>query len=72
MIRCQNLRRRCNRFGVKEKGLRFGGIAGYWATIEAQAFAYLAVRTLQGLPITFPQTTGVAAPMPGGVVAQPN
>ncbi len=27
-------------------------------SIEAQAFAYLAVRTLNGLPITFPQTTG--------------
>ena len=37
---------------------------------EAQAFAYLAVRTLQGLPITFPLTTGVATPMPGGVIAK--
>ncbi len=27
--------------------------------IEAQAFAYLAVRSLRGLPITFPTTTGV-------------
>jgi anhydro-N-acetylmuramic acid kinase len=39
--------------------------------LEAQAFAYLAVRTLHGLPITFPGTTGVARPMTGGVVAQP-
>jgi anhydro-N-acetylmuramic acid kinase len=39
--------------------------------LEAQAFAYLAVRTLRGLPITFPGTTGVARPMTGGVVAQP-
>lgn len=39
--------------------------------IEAQAFAYLAVRTLNGLPITFPHTTGVAAPMRGGVIARP-
>ena len=39
--------------------------------IEAQAFAYLAVRTLNGLPITFPHTTGVAAPMCGGVIAKP-
>jgi anhydro-N-acetylmuramic acid kinase len=37
--------------------------------LEAQAFAYLAVRTLHGLPITFPSTTGVAQPMTGGVVA---
>jgi len=40
--------------------------------IEAQAFAYMAVRSLRGLPITFPTTTGVPAPMTGGVVAQPH
>jgi anhydro-N-acetylmuramic acid kinase len=40
-------------------------------SIEAQAFAYLAVRTLNGLPLTFPTTTGVAAPLPGGIIARP-
>ena len=35
--------------------------------IEAQAFAYLAVRSRLGLPLTFPGTTGVAAPLTGGV-----
>lgn len=40
-------------------------------SIEAQAFAYLAVRTLNGLPITFPLTTGVKQPMAGGMVARP-
>jgi anhydro-N-acetylmuramic acid kinase len=39
--------------------------------LEAQAFAYLAVRTLRGLPITFPTTTGGARPMSGGIVATP-
>jgi anhydro-N-acetylmuramic acid kinase len=39
--------------------------------LEAQAFAYLAVRALKQLPITFPGTTGVARPMAGGVVAKP-
>jgi anhydro-N-acetylmuramic acid kinase len=39
--------------------------------IEAQAFAYMAVRSLRGLPITFPTTTGVPEPMSGGVVAEP-
>ncbi len=39
--------------------------------LEAQAFAYLAVRSLRGLPLTFPRTTGVAAPMTGGVLARP-
>ncbi|MGL4541670.1 MAG: anhydro-N-acetylmuramic acid kinase [Polymorphobacter sp.] len=39
--------------------------------IEAQAFAYLGVRTLKALPISFPQTTGVAVPMTGGAIAVP-
>ncbi|HEV2957820.1 MAG TPA: anhydro-N-acetylmuramic acid kinase [Xanthobacteraceae bacterium] len=39
--------------------------------IEAQAFAFLAVRALNGLPITFPGTTGAPRPLTGGVVARP-
>jgi anhydro-N-acetylmuramic acid kinase len=39
--------------------------------LEAQAFAYLAVRTLKGLPNTFPSTTGVPRPMQGGLVVRP-
>jgi anhydro-N-acetylmuramic acid kinase len=39
--------------------------------LEAQAFAYLAVRTLRGLPVTFPGTTGAPAPLPGGIIARP-
>jgi anhydro-N-acetylmuramic acid kinase len=38
--------------------------------LEAQAFACMAVRTLKGLPITFPSTTGVPAPLGGGLVAR--
>ena len=34
--------------------------------LEAQAFAYMAVRSRQGLPISFPMTTGVKAPLTGG------
>ncbi len=37
--------------------------------IEAEAWAYLAVRSLKGLPITFPGTTGAPAPTTGGLVA---
>ena len=37
--------------------------------MEAQAFAYLAVRRLKNLPITFPMTTGVERPLPGGILA---
>ena len=39
--------------------------------MEAQAFAYLAVRSLRGLPLTFPTTTGVAQPTSGGVLVSP-
>ncbi len=38
---------------------------------EAEAWAYLAVRSLKGLPITFPETTGVKAPVSGGKLAKP-
>ena len=37
--------------------------------IEAECFAFLAVRRLAGLPISFPMTTGVPEPMTGGRVA---
>lgn len=44
------------------EGLNFDG-----DFMEAEAFAYLAVRSLNGLPITFPKTTGVKQEKPGGV-----
>ncbi|MDA1324101.1 MAG: anhydro-N-acetylmuramic acid kinase [Proteobacteria bacterium] len=34
--------------------------------LEAQAFAYLAVRSLDGSPLTVPSTTGVSKPVTGG------
>ncbi len=39
-------------------------------SMEAEAWAYLAVRSLEGLPLTFPGTTGVKAAVTGGVVAK--
>jgi anhydro-N-acetylmuramic acid kinase len=41
------------------------------SAIEAQGFAFLAVRSLQGLPLSFPKTTGVPTPMTGGVLVRP-
>ena len=38
--------------------------------MEAEAWAYLAVRSLKGLPLTFPGTTRVSAPLTGGVLAK--
>jgi anhydro-N-acetylmuramic acid kinase len=45
-----------------------------WAgdAIEAQAFAYLAVRSLRQLPLSWPTTTGVAQPMRGGLRHDPH
>ncbi|MCF8468594.1 MAG: anhydro-N-acetylmuramic acid kinase, partial [Sneathiella sp.] len=34
--------------------------------LEAEAFAFLAVRSLRGLPLSLPTTTGVPEPMTGG------
>ncbi len=39
--------------------------------LEAQAFAYLAVRVARGLPTSCPGTTGVRAAVGGGTVSQP-
>jgi anhydro-N-acetylmuramic acid kinase len=39
--------------------------------LEAQAFAWLAVRHLKGLPLSWPETTGVPAPQTGGRLALP-
>lgn len=39
--------------------------------LEAQAFAFLAVRVARGLPTSCPGTTGVAMPVGGGQVSRP-
>jgi anhydro-N-acetylmuramic acid kinase len=46
----------------------FGWDAG---AIEAQAFAYLAVRSARVLPLSYPGTTGVDRPLAGGCLAKP-
>lgn len=38
--------------------------------VEAEAFAYLAIRSMKSLPLTYPGTTGCAQPTPGGVLAR--
>ena len=39
--------------------------------LEAQAFAYLAMRVKRGLPTSCPSTTGVSAPIGGGRISAP-
>jgi anhydro-N-acetylmuramic acid kinase len=40
-------------------------------SMEAEAWAYLAVRSLRGLPLSYPTTTGVKTAITGGVLAKP-
>lgn len=40
--------------------------------MEAQAWAYLAVRSLRGLALTWPSTTGCEEPVTGGVLSRSN
>jgi len=39
--------------------------------IEAEAFAYLAMRSVKGLPLSYQSTTGVPSPTTGGVLHNP-
>ncbi|MCB2107388.1 MAG: anhydro-N-acetylmuramic acid kinase, partial [Rhodobacteraceae bacterium] len=39
--------------------------------LEAQAFAFLAARAANNLPLTYPKTTGVPSPQTGGTVVYP-
>jgi anhydro-N-acetylmuramic acid kinase len=40
--------------------------------IEAEAWAYLSVRSIKGLPLSFPGTTGVPRPLTGGLYVKPS
>ncbi len=44
------------------------GIDGSY--VESQAFAYIAIRSYLGLPISFPETTGCKEPCTGGVLTK--
>ncbi|MGO8914414.1 MAG: anhydro-N-acetylmuramic acid kinase [Stellaceae bacterium] len=54
------------RLGVPVEPVERAGWNG--DALEAQAFAYLAVRSLKRLPLSLPATTGVPTPMQGGVL----
>ncbi|MGD1934985.1 MAG: anhydro-N-acetylmuramic acid kinase [Candidatus Phaeomarinobacter sp.] len=54
------------RLGVRVIAAEEAGWRG--DTLEAEAFAYLAARNLEGLPLSLPTTTGVSAPMTGGTL----
>ncbi len=62
----EGLRQRCGVPVVTAEDAGWRGDA-----VEAEAFAFLAARTVRGLPISFPGTTGVAQPLVGGRVVEP-
>ena len=55
-------------FGAVDPIEALGGNGDF---IEAEAFAFLAVRHMRGLPQTFPETTGCPHPLPGGKLVRP-
>ena len=38
--------------------------------IESQAFAFLAIRSLEKMPISFPSTTRCKKPITGGIIVE--
>lgn len=62
------MQKMAEKLGVAVSDIQSCGFNG--DATEAEAWAYLAVRSLKGLPITFPMTTGISAPMTGGVLHQ--
>ncbi len=54
------------RLGVPVEPVEAAGWDG--DALEAQAFAYLAVRSLERLPLSLPTTTGTSAPTTGGIL----
>lgn len=57
------------RLGDKVDAVEAVGLDG--DMLEAQAFAYLAVRVLRGLPTSSPTTTGCKEPVSGGKISKP-
>lgn len=51
---------------IKSEDIAISGDA-----VEAEAWGYLAIRSVKGLPLTYPTTTGVSGPCIGGVVQMP-
>lgn len=58
------MRRLSERLGVPVEPVETAGWDG--DALEAQIFAYLAIRSVKGLPLSLPSTTGVPQPLTGG------
>ncbi|KAB0681813.1 anhydro-N-acetylmuramic acid kinase [Aureimonas leprariae] len=63
-----DLRRGAAKRGAKVVAAEEAALDG--DSLEAEAWAYLAVRSLRGLPLTWPTTTGCRVPTAGGILAK--
>jgi anhydro-N-acetylmuramic acid kinase len=61
--------RLAQRLGVPVEPVEAAGWDG--DALEAQTFAYLAIRSVKGLPLSLPKTTGVPEAMTGGRLNRP-
>lgn len=64
------MRELAQRLGCPVEPVEAAGLNG--DMLEAQAFAYLAVRVMRGLPTSCPATTGVPAAVGGGQISRPD
>ncbi len=64
-----DLRELANVNGVAVIAADKAGLEGDF--VEAEAWGYLAVRSMYGLPLTYPKTTGCKEPVSGGVLVEP-
>lgn len=63
-LNCHVMTRLSQRLGVPVEPVEAAGWDG--DALEAQLFAYLAIRSVKGLPLSLPGTTGVPRPLTGG------
>jgi anhydro-N-acetylmuramic acid kinase len=68
VIRSELQNRLKSKFGAKIKMVTAEEAGWSSKALEAQIFAYLAVRSLKNLPISLPSTTQVPEPMSGGEI----
>ena len=65
---CSTVRERCRTDNGLYRVVEVREVGWNGDFLEAQGFAFLAVRSLFGLPISFPTTTGVPHSMCGGLL----
>lgn len=71
VIRGELENRAYQKFGSSLQILSADEVGWNSQSLEAEIFAYLAVRSLQEKPLSFPNTTGVPYPLTGGQIYKP-